>query len=419
MPVIDFHKKEVNFKVVYYGPGLSGKTTNIQYIHEQIKSKFKGKLVSLATQTDRTLFFDFLPVDLGEMGGYKIRMHLYTVPGQVHYNATRKLVLKGVDGIVFVADSQMTMKDANIESILNLEKNLQSHGKELKSLPHLIQCNKRDLENLMPISTIKHLLNRYGMPMTEAVATEGTGVLETLREVVKLVVREARDDLPQNGQDSQTAETGGEAMHNAAPPEPARASTPVGESPVDPHSNTASRVQPVMVLPEMAEDEQIEEEADHNQAQEAAGKPESAGGSSADGAILDLDVPLPEGGKLHLKLALVARVLKSTRYGEDAEDGRKIELYVKPIQTKAEEPVQPVQDRPGENESSLDVPTAPVSGEIPVEELSEPVTAPAPRYDPTFHELDIEDSSQEEEKGSGPAGKKGRKGLLGLFRKGR
>jgi signal recognition particle receptor subunit beta len=195
MPVFNYPKKELNVKVVYYGPGLSGKTTNLQKIHDGIKPDYRGKLVSLATQTDRTLFFDFMPLELGSLGGYKVRLHLYTVPGQVHYNATRKLVLKGVDGVVLVADSQKAMTDANIESVLNLEKNLQSYGKSLLEIPHVIQANKRDLEEVIPIEEIDSLLNHHGAIVTEAVASEGTGVMETLTEIVRMVMRGMRDQF--------------------------------------------------------------------------------------------------------------------------------------------------------------------------------------------------------------------------------
>lgn len=201
MPVFNYPKKEVNVKVVYYGPGLSGKTTNLQKIHEGIKPEFRGKLISLATQTDRTLFFDFMPMELGSLGGYKIRLHLYTVPGQVHYNATRKLVLKGVDGVVFVADSQMAMSDANVESVLNLEKNLQSYGKSLAELPHVIQANKRDIGEVISMEEIESQLNHYGAVLTEAVASESKGVLETLTEIVRLVMSELRDQFASGSQE--------------------------------------------------------------------------------------------------------------------------------------------------------------------------------------------------------------------------
>ena len=220
MPVFNYPKKEVNVKVVYYGPGLSGKTTNLQKIHDGIKPDFRGKLISLATQTDRTLFFDFMPMELGSLGGYKIRLHLYTVPGQVHYNATRKLVLKNVDGVVFVADSQKAMNDANIESVLNLEKNLQSYGKSLSELPHIIQANKRDLDDVISLEEIGSLLNHHGAAITEAVASEGTGVLETLTEIVRLVMKELREQFssgsPPIGEPSKRPAHEPENGHSAA-----------------------------------------------------------------------------------------------------------------------------------------------------------------------------------------------------------
>ncbi len=193
MAIFDYQKKEINLKIVYYGPGLSGKTSNLQYIFDHTRAENKGKLVSLATQTDRTLFFDFLPLELGSLGGYKMRFHLYTVPGQVHYDATRKLVLKGVDGIVFVADSQREMKEANIQSFVNMEKNLLSYNKKLKELPVVLQANKRDLPEVMSMEELNLLLNRYQFPSVEASATTGMGVLETLRLVTRLVIRSIQD----------------------------------------------------------------------------------------------------------------------------------------------------------------------------------------------------------------------------------
>jgi signal recognition particle receptor subunit beta len=223
MPVFNYPKKEVNVKVVYYGPGLSGKTTNLQKIHEGIKPEHRGKLVSLATQTDRTLFFDFMPLELGSLGGYKVRLHLYTVPGQVHYNATRKLVLKGVDGIVFVADSQRAMNDANVESFLNLEKNLQSYGKSLADLPHIIQANKRDLGDVITLEEINSMLNHHQVVVTEAVASAGTGVLETLTEIVRVVMQEFRDHFAVSTEEvpepstRPAHETGREEAHSSPP----------------------------------------------------------------------------------------------------------------------------------------------------------------------------------------------------------
>jgi signal recognition particle receptor subunit beta len=192
MSFINYAAREINVKIVYYGPGLCGKTTNLQYIYERSNPQQKGKLISLATETDRTLFFDFLPLDLGSVRGFKTRFHLYTVPGQVFYDASRKLILKGVDGIVFVADSQEAREDANIESLHNLEVNLKENGFELKNIPYALQFNKRDLPTAMPVDHMYRQLNFKGEPTFEAIATQGMGVFETLKAVAKQVLYELR-----------------------------------------------------------------------------------------------------------------------------------------------------------------------------------------------------------------------------------
>jgi len=192
MSFINYAAREINVKIVFYGPGLCGKTTNLQYIYEKSSPKQKGKLISLATETDRTLFFDFLPLDLGAVRGFKTRFHLYTVPGQVFYDASRKLILKGVDGVVFVADSQEARMDANVESLRNLEDNLSENGFELKTVPYVLQFNKRDLPSAMLVDDMYRLLNFKGEPTFEAVATKGIGVFETLKAVAKQVLYELR-----------------------------------------------------------------------------------------------------------------------------------------------------------------------------------------------------------------------------------
>jgi small GTP-binding protein len=192
MSFINYAAREINVKIVFYGPGLCGKTTNLQYIYEKSSPQQKGKLISLATETDRTLFFDFLPLDLGAVRGFKTRFHLYTVPGQVFYDASRKLILKGVDGVVFVADSQEARMDANVESLRNLEDNLSENGFELKSVPYVLQFNKRDLPSAMLVDDMYRLLNFKGEPTFEAVATKGIGVFETLKAVAKQVLYELR-----------------------------------------------------------------------------------------------------------------------------------------------------------------------------------------------------------------------------------
>src|SRR6056297_143483 len=171
MSFINYASREINCKIVYYGPGLCGKTTNLQYIYNKTAEGSKGKMISLATETERTLFFDFLPLALGEIRGFKTRFHLYTVPGQVFYDASRKLILKGVDGVVFVADSQVERMEANIESLDNLKVNLREQGYDLDKVPYVIQYNKRDLPNAAPLEELQRLLNPQGAPEFEACAT--------------------------------------------------------------------------------------------------------------------------------------------------------------------------------------------------------------------------------------------------------
>ena len=192
MTFINYASREINCKIVYYGPGLCGKTTNLQYIYDSTSPTAKGKLISLATETDRTLFFDFMPLELGTVRGFKTRFHLYTVPGQVYYDASRKLILKGVDGVVFVADSQEERMDANIESLENLEDNLKTQGYDLMQLPYVLQLNKRDLPSAVPVNDLTAELLKKGEPVFEAVAADGTGVFDTLKAVAKQVLTELR-----------------------------------------------------------------------------------------------------------------------------------------------------------------------------------------------------------------------------------
>ncbi len=192
MTFINYAAKEINCKIVYYGPGLGGKTTNLQYIYNKTAPERKGKMISLATEADRTLFFDFLPLDLGSIRGFTTRFHLYTVPGQVFYDASRKLILKGVDGVVFVADSQRERMEANIESIRNLELNLKEHGFDLATVAYALQFNKRDLPNAMPVDEMYRMLNFKREPTFEGVATQGVGVFDTLKAVAKQILIELR-----------------------------------------------------------------------------------------------------------------------------------------------------------------------------------------------------------------------------------
>jgi len=197
MALINYASREINAKIVYYGPGLGGKTTNIKYIYTKLNPAIKGKLISLATELDQTLFFDFLPVDLGSVKGWKLRHHLYTVPGQIYYNVSRKLVLKNVDGLVFVVDSQEERVDENIESFNNLQDNLKSYGLSIKDIPMVIQYNKRDLPNIVPISDLQMQINHDGYTYFESVAIRGIGVFDTLKSICQITVRRQLDNLPQ------------------------------------------------------------------------------------------------------------------------------------------------------------------------------------------------------------------------------
>ena len=190
MSLINYSSREINCKVVYYGPGLGGKTTNIQYVYEKLAPETKGKLVTLATEMDRTLFFDFLPLELGEVKGFKTRFHLYTVPGQVYYNASRKLILRGVDGIVFVADSSEARFDANIEALYNLHDNLKEYDLSLEEIPFVMQWNKRDMPDAIPVDELNKELNPEGYENFEGVAINGVGVFDTLKCVAKQVLRQ-------------------------------------------------------------------------------------------------------------------------------------------------------------------------------------------------------------------------------------
>ncbi len=192
MSFINYSSREINCKIVYYGPGLCGKTTNLQHIYQKTNPDVKGKMISLATETERTLFFDFLPLALGEIRGFKTRFHLYTVPGQVFYDASRKLILKGVDGVVFVADSQIERMEANVESLDNLNVNLKEQGYDLDKVPYVIQYNKRDLPNAAPLEELQRLLNPQGAPEFGACATTGEGVFETLKATAKGVLADLK-----------------------------------------------------------------------------------------------------------------------------------------------------------------------------------------------------------------------------------
>ncbi|MBI4521618.1 MAG: GTPase domain-containing protein [Gemmatimonadetes bacterium] len=189
MPLVSYSSREIVCKIVYYGPGRSGKTTNLQYVHAQVPEDRKGQMVSLATEMDRTLFFDFLPLELGKISGFRTRFQLYTVPGQVYYNATRKLVLQGADGVVFVADSQRRQAGENMESLRNLHENLLEQEMDIRTVPLVFQYNKRDLPDVLPVALLEEQLNFRGVPSFEASAVTGLGVFDTLRAISELVLR--------------------------------------------------------------------------------------------------------------------------------------------------------------------------------------------------------------------------------------
>src|SRR5688572_1674471 len=216
MAFVNFATREITAKIVYYGPGLGGKTTSLQYIHNGLPADNRGKMISLATEEDRTIYFDFLPLNLGKIQDFSVRVQLYTVPGQVRYNATRKLVLRGADGLVFVADSQKHKKLSNLESFHNMEENLREHGKDLKDLPHILQFNKVDLPNRMSSQDLNSLLNKYNIPFFETCATLGIGVLDALKSITKLVFNDLgkkallqKKSRPGTGPTSPAPSTGG------------------------------------------------------------------------------------------------------------------------------------------------------------------------------------------------------------------
>ncbi|PIE22173.1 MAG: hypothetical protein CSA62_13915 [Planctomycetota bacterium] len=234
MVQINFASKEVNCKVVYYGPGMSGKTTNLEIVHQKAPEEHKGDLTSISTDGDRTLFFDFMPLDLGKIAGMQTKFQLYTVPGQVYYNSTRKLVLQGVDGVIFVADSDPTKMDENIESYQNLIDNLEEYGKDVRELPHVIQYNKRDLPNALSVEEADKQLNRFGVPTFEAVANSGEGVFPTLKTLAGMVLesinkqekgggRPARKRAQAPAKAPQSAPPQSEPVAAPAPQRPARA----------------------------------------------------------------------------------------------------------------------------------------------------------------------------------------------------
>jgi signal recognition particle receptor subunit beta len=238
MALVNHTTREINAKIVYYGPGLCGKTTNIHLIYHRIAPNQRGKLISLATETDRTLFFDFLPVELGTIKNYKVRFHLYTVPGQVFYNATRKLVLKGADGVIFVADSQRAMLDANLESLANLRDNFAEQNVNIADFPMVIQYNKRDLPDILSVDELNAALNPRDVPCYGAIATTGDGVLKTFTAISKLVLQDMQKYPERHnftlsdigGKSDKRPEPEDEIMKDVPPPEPSMPGAPMAEA---------------------------------------------------------------------------------------------------------------------------------------------------------------------------------------------
>ncbi len=267
MVQINFAQKQVNAKVVYYGPGMSGKTTNLEIVHQRAPEPNKGDLTSISTDGDRTLFFDFMPLDLGTVAGMRTCFQIYTVPGQVYYNSTRKLVLQGVDGVVFVADSSAAMKAENLESLRNLEENLNEYGKSLATLPHVIQFNKRDLPDALPVDELNALYNQHNAPFFEAIAKSGQGVFPTLKALAASVL----ESIHQNSAGGARAQAGTAARPAAAAPAPAPARNPAAALPRGAHEAAAGpSPQRQMAGASMAGNTNAHAEAKHNPMQAPA-----------------------------------------------------------------------------------------------------------------------------------------------------
>ena len=260
MVQINFARREVNCKIVFYGPGLSGKTTNLEIIHKKVPDTARGNLTSIATEQDRTLFFDFMPLDLGQVAGMKTKLFLYTVPGQVYYDSTRKLVLQGADGVAFIADSDPNRMPDNIESFKNLEKNLKEYGVDIKKLPLVIQYNKRDLPGALSVAELNAKMNPVGCPTFEAVAVKGEGVMQTLKGISKLVVDRLNEEYapvkpataPAAAQAARPPSSAG--MAAAAPAKPASVGSPASGAPLTPARPTtpAPAPRPAAVAPSPA-----------------------------------------------------------------------------------------------------------------------------------------------------------------------
>jgi signal recognition particle receptor subunit beta len=296
--------KELTAKIVYYGPGLCGKTTNLQWIYDSLPGDGRGKMLSLATQTDRTLFFDFLPIELGTIRGMKTRIQLYTVPGQVFYDATRKLVLRGADAVVFVADSQAPALETNKESFQNLIDNLKEQGAELEKIPHVIQWNKRDTPNALPVDQLEAAVNRFNAPTFEACAMKGEGVRETLTGVAKLVLKHLAEKYGGGSIEEHPVVLPGALGAPAAAPAPAPASQP---APAPAHAEKPLEVE------ELSAGEVLEEIEDLASADEAPGHAHAAQPSHTP-TVSSVEVPI---------------VLDRSLFTGEAPVEIKLKLYIK------------------------------------------------------------------------------------------
>ncbi len=292
MVAINYANREVSCKIVYYGPGLSGKTTNLQYIHGKVPGTTRGDLISLATDADRTLYFDFLPINIGTINGFTTRFQLYTVPGQVFYNATRKLVLRGVDGLIFVADSQRDKADENVESLNNLKENLDEYGYDLDDLPLILQYNKRDLPDIMSVEELDQLLNTHNWPVFESVAHKGTGVFDTLKLIIKMILAKARKSgAAKKIEEAQVDQPAAAAQQPQQPePQPAQENKPL---PSDPQTDKINVRPAAQNQPRPAEQRPAAKTPEHvsrpvsNPAQEQRLAASAEGQSSTSTAVAD------------------------------------------------------------------------------------------------------------------------------------
>jgi signal recognition particle receptor subunit beta len=297
MALFNYATRELSAKVVYYGPGLSGKTTNIEMVHHILKPEQKGRLISLPTETDRTLFFDFLPLDLGKIKGFRVRFHLYTVPGQVFYNATRRLVLQGVDGVVCVADSQVDMMGSNVESLKNLHENLSTYGKKLAELPFVMQYNKRDLKNIASVQEMSKALNAMAVPVYEGVAKDGRGVTETLVGISRLVFANLRKTLLLPGDAAEAEEITG--IPGVA----------ADEQPSPEGADLLEEISEIEEIPEVQETLEIEEIPEVQETPEVEAIPEVQ--------EIPETTEIPEG----VEMIIPPRPVSPAPYPEEASDG--------------------------------------------------------------------------------------------------